>query len=159
VVFEAALGNLAKIGFFEFLLPWLLFLAMVYGMLQKTKAVSQEVTVNALIAAVSAFLIINYTGIGLILSQVFFALAIILALLLMAVLMLAIIGIDVSKWVTDVKTVGPIWGIVGIVSAVLFSIFGIIRFNIEINIETAVTLLIVVTMLLAVSSTLWGGKS
>ncbi|MFH0890195.1 MAG: hypothetical protein V1836_03600 [Candidatus Aenigmatarchaeota archaeon] len=64
-IFTPLLGNLNQLGFYKFLLPWLFTLAIVYGILLKTKIFDEkEKTLNGLIALVAAFFVVNYTPIG-----------------------------------------------------------------------------------------------
>ncbi|MFH1127069.1 MAG: hypothetical protein ABIG84_07345 [archaeon] len=94
---EIMLGNMNRLGFFEFLLPWLLFLAIMFALLKKSQVFGEEVSVNAVIAAIVSFFIINYTPIGMTLGTFFTTLfgiaSIIIAGLLVGILFLGMAGI------------------------------------------------------------------
>jgi len=103
--------TLASLGFFDVLLPFLLFFALTFGLLQQTpilKDVKEKRQINAIIAASIAFFIVNFTPGGATLGALFTALfgqgAIVLAGILLAVLFLTIVpGIrgevsPSSKW-------------------------------------------------------------
>jgi len=54
--FGYAIETLASFGFYDFFLPWLLVLAVVFGLLQKKQYISDQVSVNAAIAISISFL-------------------------------------------------------------------------------------------------------
>jgi len=97
---EIMLGNMNRLGFFEFALPWILFLAIIYAVLKKAEF-SSEVTVNAVIAAIISFFIINYTPVGMTLGLFFSTLfglaAVITAGLLVGILFLGMAGIKLNE--------------------------------------------------------------
>lgn len=87
------LGNMNKLGFFDLLLPWLLFFTISFALLKKSEVFGDEISVNGAIAFVFSFFIINYTPIGLFLSTLFGLAAIIIAGLLVGILFLGMAGI------------------------------------------------------------------
>lgn len=60
--FSTLLGNLERLGFFQFLLPFLLVLAIVYGVLRFALREHLDSSASALIAIVIAFFTMNYSG-------------------------------------------------------------------------------------------------
>lgn len=54
--FGEAINVLASFGFYDFFLPWMLILAVVFGLLQKKQYISEQVSVNAAIAFAVSFL-------------------------------------------------------------------------------------------------------
>lgn len=63
--FSSIIGNLQTLGFYDFVLPWLLFFAVVLGVLNKSEVFGKEAKrTNAIIAAVIAFFISAYTPAG-----------------------------------------------------------------------------------------------
>lgn len=98
--FELLLENLQNIGFFNFFLPLLLFLAVYYGLLDKTEAVSDQDAVNGVIALSLAFLtmlgIYSFVPFS-IFPQFLGALAILLVVLLGVVMVLGMFGVDFSE--------------------------------------------------------------
>jgi len=61
---DVLIGNLGSMGFFDFMLPFFLFTAIVYGILTKEGWISSEVTVNGTIAILFSFSLLNYTPLG-----------------------------------------------------------------------------------------------
>ncbi|RLJ04649.1 MAG: hypothetical protein DRP08_01245 [Candidatus Aenigmatarchaeota archaeon] len=59
----AFLGNLQQMAFFDFVLPWLLAFAIMFGVLTKSN-IFKEKNVNGLISLVIAFFLTNYTPYG-----------------------------------------------------------------------------------------------
>ncbi len=57
-------GNLERLGFYDFVLPWLLFFAILFGILKTHKMISEDPKLNAIIAAVIAFFIVNFVPMG-----------------------------------------------------------------------------------------------
>ncbi len=57
-------GNLERLGFFDFVLPWLLFFALIRAILDKSGVVGDDKKITSIIAAVIAFFIVNFTPIG-----------------------------------------------------------------------------------------------
>src|SRR3989338_8465001 len=54
--FSYAIETLASFGFYDFFLPWVLLLAVTYGVLQKKQYISDQVAVNGTIAVAVSFL-------------------------------------------------------------------------------------------------------
>ncbi len=54
--FGEAINVLASYGFYDFFLPWMLILAVVFGVLQNKQYISDQVAVNAAIALAVSFL-------------------------------------------------------------------------------------------------------
>lgn len=144
-------GTLVSVPLFEWMLVWLLFLAIIYGLLAKTKALSEQVSVNGVIALVGAFIITNYTPVAPLLTQIFYLMALMLAIFLAFVLAIAIIGVEPGKWIPEAKTAGPLYAVIGLVGAVVTSVFGMIRWNLEIDLSAVVTIAIIIIMIMAVA--------
>ncbi len=92
------IGNLAKLGFFEFFLPFVLFMAIFYGVLHKSKVISEEVSVNGVIAVAMAFFVVNYTPIGLYATTIFFWGATIITGLLLIVMFAGVLGVSLPEF-------------------------------------------------------------
>lgn len=105
--------NLNRMGFYGFVLPWLLVFALVYGLLsaisEKTK---MDKRVNGLIALAIAFFITAYSNIGAFFIGLFGASSMIIAVALMIMLFFAVFGLvpDVSKteWIIAIVIIGLI---------------------------------------------------
>lgn len=61
-IFSIMLGNLARLGFFQYLLPFLLILAIVYGVLRATLKDHFDKSASGLISIIVAFFVMNYSG-------------------------------------------------------------------------------------------------
>ncbi len=71
-IFTPLVGNLNQMGFYRFVLPWLFTMAIVYGILLKTKIFAEnQQALNGVIAIVAAFFVINYTPAGFALDTFF----------------------------------------------------------------------------------------
>ncbi len=57
-------GNLERLGFYDFVLPWLLFFAVILGVLNSSSVLGSDKKVNSIVAAVVAFFIVNFTPVG-----------------------------------------------------------------------------------------------
>ncbi len=90
-------------GFYDFLFPWLLIMAVMYGILQTKQIISSEVSVNGVISVVFSFLVaymikgeylINFVG----------TFAIFLLILLVGLIFAGLGGVNVSdlnaKWLS-----------------------------------------------------------
>ncbi len=112
-IFETLVRNLNAMGFYGFVLPWLLVFALVYGLLSivsdKTK---MDRRVNGLIALAIAFFVTAYSNIGTVFIGLFGGASIIFAAALVIVLFLAMFGIspDATKieWILGVIILGVI---------------------------------------------------
>ena len=58
--FSRAITNLMKLGFFTYVPHWLLFLAILYALLKKSKVLGESDLINATVALVASFLVIYY---------------------------------------------------------------------------------------------------
>src|SRR3989338_5703172 len=94
------LGNLAQVGFFDLILPWTLFFAIVYGLLRKIDMFKNE-KIDLVIGVVLAFFGVNYTTfgveIGSFLTRLFGVGGLVLSVVLLIVLLLPLLGGDGSK--------------------------------------------------------------
>ncbi len=71
-IFTPLIGNLNQLGFYRFVLPWLFAMAMVYGILTKTKIFGEnQQTLTGVISIVAAFFVVNFTPVGFALDTFF----------------------------------------------------------------------------------------
>ncbi len=98
--YTTLIGNLAELGFYDFILPWLFAFAVVYGLLVKTKVLAEDekqVGINGLVAIIVAFFLTAYTPYGTSLGAWFTGLfgpgVLFIAILLMIVLFAGLFGI------------------------------------------------------------------
>ncbi len=119
-VFQNLLGNLDRLGFFEFLLPFLLFLAIIFGVLKFTLEDKIDKSALALISIVASFFILNYSGgFGIQVAQFFTnffgASMIILAGILVIIIFLGLAGIKMGDLLgikTGESPPGHVWAFI-----------------------------------------------
>jgi len=153
-IFETLVRNLNAMGFYGFVLPWLLVFALVYGLLSiVSKKTGMDSRVNGLIALAIAFFITAYSNIGTFFVQLFGGASMIFAAGLVIVLFLAIFGIspDASKteWVLGVIILGII---------LLFVIGGARISGLGISNEVMALLFMVFVMIFAITFVTKGEK-
>ncbi|MBI4175972.1 MAG: hypothetical protein HY518_02110 [Candidatus Aenigmarchaeota archaeon] len=123
--FIPLLGNLRNLGLFEFLLPFLLALAIVYGILRKMVP-QLEKTASSLIAIIVAFFVMNYSGqagvqMAQFFTQFFGGGLIVLTGLLVIIIFLGLAGFDMSKIFLPGK--GSTWALVLLLGFIGFALF------------------------------------
>jgi hypothetical protein len=100
-LFDVFLGNLNQMGFFQFLLPFLLILAIVYGVIRFAAPEKFDKSAAGLISIIIAFFFMNYSGgagvaVANFFTSIFGATGIILTGILVVVLLLGLMGIKFS---------------------------------------------------------------
>lgn len=97
---EILIGNLNTLGFYDFFLPFLLFVAIIFGLLQKNKVFGESDTkaIDGVVAMCVSFFVINYTPIGLYFSMLFAIGATIMGAILVGVILLGMVGVDIGKF-------------------------------------------------------------
>jgi hypothetical protein len=63
-IFGTMISNLNQMGFYDFVLPWLLIFAVVYAILQKAKILDNK-PAEGIVSIVIAFFATSYTGVSL----------------------------------------------------------------------------------------------
>lgn len=107
-IFGNLLGNLESMGFFDFVLPWLLAVAIVYGILTNLKRGADNAKqpffpprVNALTAIIVAFFFVNYTPYSMyittFLTGIFGSFIILLTGVLLLVVLLDLGGLELKN--------------------------------------------------------------
>ena len=99
-VFPNLLGNLSRLGFFEFLLPFLLFLAIIFGVL-RWGVPQLDRSAAGLVAIVASFFVLNFSGnVGFQIAQFFTTFfggaLILLSGLLIIIIFLGLVGIKTT---------------------------------------------------------------
>ncbi len=110
------ISNLNNIGFYDFFMPFVLILAVVFGILQEKKTISSEVSVNGAIAIAVAFLA-TYTLRGVFYTELFGIGGMIIAALIIVILILAILGIKPEEILGSGSK--PIVGLVAIIIGIM----------------------------------------
>lgn len=150
------LANLTNMGFYDFILPWLLFLAVFYGLLQGKKTISEDSSVNGVIAIVSAFLV-AYIARGMLYTRIFGTMGVVFAGFLMIVIFLALFGIKPEELLGSNKTaLAIILGIIGL--AIFLSAGGLDVFGTSIDSETSTMVVVLILMFGAIAFIGGGGK-
>ena len=149
-MFADIIENMQQLGFYDFLLPWLLFLSILYVVLLNAPFLQdREVDkkrVSLLIAAVLAFFIVNFPvnglSFGAYLTELFGATGIYIAAGLVLMIMLGLFGVNISD-LGPKKYVG--WAILlGVI--ILFLYGGVAGVTVESEI---VSVLLVLAVLIA----------
>ncbi len=159
--FTEMMSQLANMGFFTFLLPWLFTFAIVYGLLAKVGLFGgSNNRISALIGIIAAFFITPYAGpwLAAYFTSIFGGSAIILAGILTIVLFAAMIGIE-PKAIGAKKYGIPIIAIIGIV-LFFFAIGGDLGAfgGTTIGSNTIVTIIFIVILLAAIWLVIKGGE-
>ncbi len=144
---QPILENLAELGVYDFFMPFLLILAVVFGVLQNKKVISEEVSVNAVVAIAVSFLA-TYTLRGFFFTQLFGMAGMVIAAGVVLVILLALLGIkpeDVFSG-AESKSLGLIVGLL-IVFAIFVYAMGT---AIKIDEESVATVAFLVVIFLAV---------
>ena len=167
--FFPLLGNLNSLGFFQFLFPFLLILAIAYGGLEfglggggeKTKRIMPK-SANGLIALIIAFFVMNYSGgvgtsIAVFFSQLFGQGMIVAVGILLVLLLIGLFGIRPSDLHDKPKR--GITAIAGVIILVVFAIFvssgnslGLTGLNLDNNFWTIVIFLLILVVVMWVLS-------
>jgi len=142
-VFSRMLTNLTNLGFYDFMLPWLLFVAIFFGVLQNKKTISEDAAVNGVIAIVSAFFV-AYIAHGIFFTKLFGTFGIIAAGLLLLVVALGMVGIK-SEEVVGNKTVLAM-GVGALVILVFVVAGGLEILNISVDPDTTMTVFLLLIM-------------
>jgi len=146
--FEILVANLNQLGFFGFLLPWLLTFAVVFGLLSKTKALGEDLKINGVIALVVAFFVIGFGGpaLGTFFVNLFGWGAVVLAVILVIVLFLAMTGADVTKVLGGNVHISAL--LVGIGIIIVFITIG--AFGVKISTDVLAAVFVIIVMGIAV---------
>ncbi len=96
--FLDVVSTLNQVGFYDVVVPWLLFFGIVFGLLQNKQIITSERGINAIISAAIAFFIVAFTPAGTTIANFFSTLfggaAMILSALLVLMLFAAITGLE-----------------------------------------------------------------
>jgi len=113
-----SLNRLAEFGFFDYVLPFLLIFALVFGILSSIKLFKDNKGIDAIIALVVALMALQFDIVPMFFAQVFPRLGVALAVILV-ILILAGFFIDPSKaWIMYILLgIGVISAIVVLISA------------------------------------------
>jgi hypothetical protein len=129
--FESLLGNLNNLGFFQFLLPFLLTMAICYGILRYALHRILDKSAAALLSIVIAFFVMNYSGqvgiaIAMFFTQIFGSGIIVLTGIILIAMFLAMVGINVTEvfdWSSNKEKAGHIWITLLILAFIGFLVF------------------------------------
>ncbi|MFH0832101.1 MAG: hypothetical protein V1900_00035 [Candidatus Aenigmatarchaeota archaeon] len=152
--FELLVSNLNQMGFFGFLLPWLLTFAVSYGLLVKSKVLGEDVKIVGVVSLVLSFFVIGYGGLalGLFFQKLFGVAVVVIGGILVIVLFVGMAGGDISKLVESKAVLALIAGI-GIIVFVLT----VGNLGIGVNNEIISAIFVVIIMAVAIMF-ITGGK-
>jgi len=144
--FSILVSSLESLGFFGYLLPFILVFTLTYAILLKKKWVENN-RIIGVISLVVAFFVLAFGGpaLGSFLTNLFGAGAVIMAGILIALLIAGLTGKDITK-VGDSKAVMAI--IVGAVIIVFVSLLGILGLKITNTVISTVFVLVVIGILI-----------
>lgn len=115
--FTNIVGQLAGLGFYSFVLPWLLFFAVILGVLNYSKPFGDQKRINAIISAAVAFFITAFTPAGTTLAAYFTTIFGVGAMTLAVLLLIVILGGVLGYKPDDITGAGGTWAkpLVGLV--------------------------------------------
>lgn len=156
-IFSKMLANLTNLGFYDFMLPWLLFVAIIFGLLQSKKTISEDPAVNGVISIVAAFFI-AYIARGMFYAKFFGIFGGVIAGFLILIISLAMFGIKPEELFGSNKTALSIT--IAIVMLMIFISAGAFEelFKTSINGDTVMTVLILIALLGAAAFIGGGGE-
>ena len=147
-IFAGIITQLNHLGFYGFILPWLLIFALVYGLIIKSKVLDAKPA--GAVALALAFFITAFSGIG----NYFIALSglggMLFGALLIVVLFFALIGFDVTK-LTDAFKGWESVAVLALIGIIIFFVLGggFIS-GIAVNTETMAAVFLVIVVAIAV---------
>ena len=164
--FDIFIGNLNNLGFFDFLLPFLLFMAIVYGILSKYEPFRKPgeggeptVAINGVISVVMSFFIINYTPIGFYFTELFALMATVVAGILVLTIIIGMFGVDLRSVFVDEKNklretqATILFALAGLISIAIFLYaasnylgFGLFGRGVSIDQDTIFTYIVLIGM-------------
>ena len=146
-VVSTAFQNLEKLGFYDYIFPLFLFLALTFGILHSKKVISEEVSVNGVISIIISFLIV-FVGKGVFFTKIFGLLGVILAGVLVGIIVLGAAGLNIVDMVFGNKMFAGV--LLGILVLVIFISAGGLSFF-SVSGDTMATILMIVMMVGAVA--------
>lgn len=151
--FSLLVSNLQQLGFYGFILPFIFVFAVVFGLLLKHKVIGENKNIIGVVSIVVAFFVTGYGAVplGQVLSNLFGALAVVLAGVLVVILIANMAGFELKAF-TDRKSVLAVLVVVGIL---LFVVSGALAiFNIK-SIATNSTMIAAIFMIAFVAIAVW----
>jgi len=151
--FEVLVFNLSQLGFFGFLLPFILAFSIVFALLLKSKVLGEDKKIIGVISLVIAFFVIGFGGPALqsFLTTLFGIMIAVIAAILVVILILSMTGADISKLVENKLILFLI-----LVAAIILSLLIGSTWNVRISSEIVAIILFVV--ILGIAGALVSGK-
>lgn len=145
-IFSKMLTNLTNLGFYDFMLPWLLFVAITFGLLQSKKTISEDSAVNGVISIALGFFM-AYIARGMFYAKFFGMFGGIIAGFLILIISLAMFGIKPEEVLGSNKTALSI--ILAIVIIGVFISAGAFEefFSFSVDGDTIATIFILIVLL------------
>lgn len=118
--FTGIVGKLAGLGFYSFVLPWLLVFAVVLGVLNVSGVFGASAKrINAIIAAVIAFFVTAFTPVGVSLAGYFTTIFGVGAMTIAVLLLIVILGGALGYKVKDFESMSYVKPLIGLAILVL----------------------------------------
>ena len=95
------IGNLNELGFYEFVLPFVLFTTLTYALFRKIKLFGEGSGIDLMFSTTIGFFVINYSSLGWYLSHLFSVSGVFIALLVAIILISATLGLDFPKYMAE----------------------------------------------------------
>ncbi|MFH1432999.1 MAG: hypothetical protein ABIG84_07330 [archaeon] len=141
-------SNLASQGFFDIVLPWILFLLIFFVVLEKAPFMDKDTTkkkqITIIISAILAIFAVIYIPLGAILANLFGNAGLVVAGLLVVIILLGLAGVSLTEMTGSSKTLLGI--LVLVVAAIVFSSSGALNLNIS---DSTLTLLFMAVVVIA----------
>ncbi len=145
--FSVLIGNLARLGFYNFVFQWLFTMALIFGLLLKAKLFEGQQALNGLFSTVVASFLVHYTPTGFGLDTFFTRVlgmgALILVVIFVILLFMGLVGLK-GEDIFKAENLGG-----GAALALLLGLFGFLLFsfggfNISSDIITIVVVMIMI---------------
>ncbi|HLC52238.1 MAG TPA: hypothetical protein VJI98_03270 [Candidatus Nanoarchaeia archaeon] len=120
----ATILDVGILNYFDFIFPWILVFALVFGLLQKTKFITDSIHINAAVSAVLAFMVILSDAAVKIINVMIPWLAVTVIFLTLLLLIFQLLGLqekDLPKLVADKAVYWPVL-VIGII--IIIASFG-----------------------------------
>jgi len=153
--FEVLVSNLSQLGFFGFLLPFILAFTVVFALLLESKVLGDDKKIIGVLSLVVAFFVVGFGGPALatFLTTLFGVMIVIVSAILVIVLILAMTGSDISKLVENKAAVAII-----IIAAIVLAILIASHWGLGIRLGNETVAMILFIVILGIVVALVAGK-
>ncbi len=142
-------------GMFDFFFPWVLFTAIIYGVLQSKQYISDQSSVNGAIALSLSFLI-AYFGRGIFLANIFWIFGVFLVIFVLGILIATMVGVNIGDVFKDkswVAYLGVGLGVLSLIGALIitdaYGYFGLDKLSVY-GLSNIFSFLVVIAVIIGV---------